>query len=92
MSYYLFVSGIAAIYLAQDIIHQINENAQRKRNVDFLYQDYCKCLEYKGFPNIPDKSEYSRILQNKDLRELESCKREYIHFMSAYYAYKNKSF
>jgi hypothetical protein len=92
MSYYLFLGGVATIYLAQDIIQKIDENAKRKQNLNFLYQDYCKCLEYKGFMNIPDKIEYGHILQNKDIRELESCKREYIHFMSAYYAYKNKSF
>jgi hypothetical protein len=74
------------------IIQKINENAIRKQKLAYLYEDYCKCINNHVFGSKSIMDEYGHILKNKDIRELESCKKEYIDFMVAYYTYKNESF
>jgi len=91
MSYYLFL-GVTIPYLGVYIIQQINENALRKQKLSYLYDEYCKCVNNHGFGSKSPMNDYGLILQNKDIRELESCKKEYIDFMISYYDSKNKTF
>lgn len=100
MNNYLFIGGIASIYISHNIILKINENIKRKQFLNHLYKDYCNCLGVKGFLESDKKidmnsdfhQKFGKIIENKDVRELESCKSEYFQFMKAYYIYKNGSF
>ncbi len=101
MNHYFILGTIATIYISRDILSKINENAKRKQILHFLYKDYCKCLELKGFLNHGESNidinndfhrNFGKIIENKDVRELESCKSQYFQFMKAYFTYKNESF
>jgi hypothetical protein len=98
MSHYLFLTGIVTYCIGKNVLSQISENAKRKQALPLLYKDYCKCLEVKGFHmkyddmNSDFHTHFGQILQNKDVHELESCKKEYFHFIQAYINYKNSTF
>jgi hypothetical protein len=95
MDKYLFwcsATFVSLSYIFRDTFQKISENAKRKQITLFYYNDYCRCLEKKGFTLSEDKSEFEKILKNKNIQELESCKGEYFQFISAYRKYKNDSF
>lgn len=76
----------------------INIEKEHKRKTDqtklnIYYKQHLQCLQEKGYNyEIEKESDFRVILENKDIKELESCKNTYLNFLMAYRKFKNNNF
>ncbi len=89
-----FFSILPISYIAvKSVFENINKSHERKSHqllLNKLYNKHLECLYTKKF-DIKDEYKYgfNAILNNKDIKELESCKNTYFNFISAYRKYKS---
>ena len=98
--YWITIFPLSYIFV-KSIKQNIDKNAKRKSDlvyINMLYNHHLECLEQKGFShytkidNLHNENNYETILQNKDITELEVCKKTYFDFIIAYRKYKNNIF
>ncbi len=89
--YWISIAPISYIAV-KSVFENIKKNQERKMHellLNKLYNQHLECLHIKGFTIKEEyKSDFSAILNNKNIKELESCKNTYFNFISTYRKYK----
>ncbi len=91
--YWISIAPISYIAV-KSVFENIKKNQERKAHellLNKLYSQHLECLHTKGFDVNKEeyKSDFNAILNNKDIKELESCKNSYFNFISSYRKYKD---
>ncbi len=90
--YWISIAPISYIAV-KSVFENIKRNQERKAHellLNKLYHQHLECLRIKGFDTNKEeyKIDFNAILNNKDIKELESCKNSYFNFITTYRKYK----
>jgi hypothetical protein len=98
-SFYWLSTIPISFILLKSIKENIDNKYKRKNDENLLniyYKQHLQCLNDKGYNydinNELNENDFKVILNNKDIKELESCKNTYFNFIKVYRKHKNNSF
>ena len=101
INYWITIFPLSYIMI-KNINENINQRIKQKEDIikiNILYKQHLKCLIHNGFDYNKelnevkyDEYDFKVILENKNIKELECCKKTYIDFIKEYRKFKNYNF